>query len=96
MQVERTVYKMILMRKCQFRVSRFKNISEEDATRSPTSYLYERLKNYRAIFGGTLLFRKAVKNCIIEILFYPRADGTKRRARVLIPPGYLHSGKRKH
>jgi hypothetical protein len=26
----------------------------------------------------------------------PRADGAKRRARVLIPPGYLHSGKRKH
>jgi hypothetical protein len=28
--------------------------------------------------------------------FYPRADGAKRRARVLIPPGYLHPGKRKH
>jgi hypothetical protein len=27
---------------------------------------------------------------------YPRADGAKRRARVLIPPGYLHPGKRKH
>jgi hypothetical protein len=26
----------------------------------------------------------------------PRADGAKRRARVLIPPGYLHPGKRKH
>jgi hypothetical protein len=26
----------------------------------------------------------------------PRADSTKRRARVLIPPGYLHPGKRKH
>ena len=25
----------------------------------------------------------------------PRADGAKRRARVLIPPGYLHPGKRK-
>jgi hypothetical protein len=23
----------------------------------------------------------------------PRADGAKRRARVLIPPGYLHPGK---
>jgi hypothetical protein len=30
------------------------------------------------------------------IEFYPRADGAKRRARVLIPPGYLHPGKRKH
>jgi hypothetical protein len=26
----------------------------------------------------------------------PRADGAKRRARLLIPPGYLHPGKRKH
>ena len=29
-------------------------------------------------------------------LVYPRAGGAKRRARVLIPPGYLHPGKRKH
>jgi hypothetical protein len=28
--------------------------------------------------------------------YYPRAEGAKRRARVLIPPGYLHPGKRKH
>ena len=28
--------------------------------------------------------------------FYPRADGAKRRAKVLIPPGYLHPEKRKH
>ena len=27
---------------------------------------------------------------------YPRADGAKRRARVLIPPGYLYPGKRTH
>jgi hypothetical protein len=26
----------------------------------------------------------------------PRADGAKRLARVLIPLGYLHPGKRKH
>ena len=26
----------------------------------------------------------------------PRADGAKRRASVLIPPGYLHPGKGKH
>jgi hypothetical protein len=31
MQVEHTVYTMILMRKCQFRESRFWKISEEDA-----------------------------------------------------------------
>jgi hypothetical protein len=29
-------------------------------------------------------------------VYNPRADGAKRRARVLIPPGYLHPGKRKH
>jgi hypothetical protein len=63
MQVERTVYTMILMRTASL-------VFREDATRSPTSYLYERLKSYRAIFGGTLLFRRAVKNRIIEILFY--------------------------
>jgi hypothetical protein len=32
----------------------------------------------------------------ITITIDPRADGAKRRARVLIPPGYLHPGKRKH
>ena len=26
----------------------------------------------------------------------PRANGAERRARVLIRPGYLHPGKRKH
>jgi hypothetical protein len=31
-----------------------------------------------------------------QLRAYPRADGAKRRARVLIPPGYLHPGKRKH
>ena len=55
MQVERIVYTMILMPKSQFRESRFKKIAEEDATRSPTSYRYERLKSYRAIFGGTFI-----------------------------------------
>ena len=28
--------------------------------------------------------------------YYPRANGAKRRARVLIPHGYLHPGKGKH
>ena len=27
---------------------------------------------------------------------FSRADGAKRRARVLNPPGYLYPGKRKH
>jgi hypothetical protein len=34
------------------------------------------------------------RNC--QGLSHPRAGGAKRRARVLIPPGYLHPGKRKH
>jgi retron-type reverse transcriptase len=29
------------------------------------------------------------------VTIYPRADGAKRRARVLIPPGYLHPGETK-
>jgi hypothetical protein len=62
---------MILMRKWQFRESRFKKkILKRLQPSTPTSYLYERLKSYRAILGGTLLFRRAVKNRIIEILFY--------------------------
>ena len=32
----------------------------------------------------------------IETKVYPRADGAKCRARVLIPPGYLHAQKGKH
>jgi hypothetical protein len=43
--------------------------------------------------------------CVIHAIFtsprryisrLSRADGAKRRARVLIPPGYLHPGKGKH
>jgi hypothetical protein len=33
---------------------------------------------------------------LMYCLLYPRADGAKSRARVLIPPGYLHPGKGKH
>jgi hypothetical protein len=33
---------------------------------------------------------------VFSTMPFPRADGAKRRARVLIPPGYLHPGKRKH
>ena len=31
-----------------------------------------------------------------DIKYDPRANGAKRRARVLIPHGYLHPGKGKH
>jgi hypothetical protein len=37
-----------------------------------------------------------VASCGMAFTIHPRADGAKRRARVLIPPGYLHKGKRKH
>jgi hypothetical protein len=33
-------------------------------------------------------------NHTLNLTCNPRADGAKRRARVLIPPGYLHPGKR--
>jgi hypothetical protein len=37
-----------------------------------------------------------IMNGYIGRTINPRADGAKRRARVQIPPGYLHPGKRKH
>ena len=46
-----------------------------------------------------LLFYSILQNMAKTSLFigyFPRADGAKRRARELIPPGYLHPGKRKH
>jgi hypothetical protein len=46
----------------------------------------QRLGLLRRITGGLIL------PCVIN----PRADGAKRRARVLFPHGYLHPGKRKH
>jgi hypothetical protein len=36
------------------------------------------------------------KSDMDKLMHNPRADGAKRRARVLIPPGYLHPGERKH
>jgi hypothetical protein len=42
------------------------------------------------------LSMKAEADSIDRGLNNPRADGAKRRARILIPPGYLHQGKRKH
>jgi hypothetical protein len=47
-------------------------------------------------------FKFAAKNTkfsnpgVFAFPHFPRADGAKRRARVLIPPGYLHPGKGKH
>ena len=37
------------------------------------------------------------KHCeFIRVTHFPRANGAKRRARVLIPSGFLHPGKGKH
>jgi hypothetical protein len=51
------------------------------------------LLKYRIQFKILLLTFKAIHGMAPD---YTRADGAKRRARVLIPPGYLHQGKRKH
>jgi hypothetical protein len=57
--------------------------------------------SFKSIVGGiSALIRetesKTLKLFIQLITFNPRADGAKCRARVLIPPGYLHPGKGKH
>jgi hypothetical protein len=41
-------------------------------------------------------FNMLTMSALLMPEYNPRADGAKRRARVLIPPGYLHPGKRKH
>ena len=51
--------------------------------------------------GGEYLSQDALKsdnsvNIYLWRIINSRADGAKRRARVLIPPGYLHPRKRKH
>ena len=51
------------------------------------------LLKYRIQFKILLLTFKAIHGMAPD---YPRADGATRRARVLIPPGYLHQRKRKH
>jgi hypothetical protein len=49
-----------------------------------------------------LLFRSLLSRKMVNVITNPRAKGAERRsertpgARVLIPPGYLHPGKRKH
>jgi hypothetical protein len=50
-------------------------------------------KSVPQIIRGT---REGIKCICSRFIVYPRAGGAKRRARVLIPPGYLHPGKRKH
>jgi prenyltransferase beta subunit len=39
---------------------------------------------------------KTLLDTSVDYINNPRADGAKRRTRVLIPPGYSHLGKRKH
>jgi hypothetical protein len=47
-------------------------------------------------FSIFLIFFFTKRQISWKIKTFPRDDGAKRRARVLIPPGYLHPGKRKH
>ena len=58
----------------------------------PEKYFYFR-KNYD-MSGKIFVCSRKLR--YLRKIFGPRADGAKRRARVLIPPGYLHLGKRKH
>jgi hypothetical protein len=49
--------------------------------------------------GFEPIYLNLYTSCFVEVMKadnFPRADGAKRRARVLIPPGYLHPGKGKH
>jgi hypothetical protein len=48
------------------------------------------------IFQTPLIFLIINRTPSHVITYNPRADGAKLRARVLIPPGYLHPGKGKH
>jgi hypothetical protein len=43
-----------------------------------------------------VIFRSVYNGQLRLCMSYLLCDGAKRRARVLIPPGYLHPGKRKH
>jgi hypothetical protein len=43
----------------------------------------------------SLITKQNVKHSFLSTANSPQDDGAKRRARVLIPPGYLHPGKRK-
>ena len=56
-----------------------------------------RQKNYHGLLQFLVSFSLFLYfQMLCFICPFPRADGAKRRARVLIPPGYLHPGKRKH
>jgi hypothetical protein len=45
---------------------------------------------------STWIDLRVILRNVEQMHFSPRADGAKRRARVLIPLGYLHPGKRKY
>ena len=55
----------------------------------------DRNRNKDILKTGRGLTIKLSKN-VLCFMYFPRANGAERRARVLIPPGYLPPGKRKH
>jgi hypothetical protein len=64
----------------------FRTISSQKLEKASISYKYK----------SKITKSLTTEHKWIDTIVYPRADGAKRRARVLIPPGYLHPGKRKH
>ena len=71
----------------------------------PGSFPHERSVVERAWIRGCVSFSQYIPSgfaYFYKFISYPRANGSGRRsgrkpeARVLIPPGYLHPGKRKH
>jgi hypothetical protein len=81
-----------------------KAIKRVKATKSSGVHIDERLtwhehiqnvsKKVGAGISGLRRVREFVPLSTL-VTIYPRADGAKRRARVLIPPGYLHPGETK-
>ena len=58
--------------------------------------LYQMLRLKYRDFPHSVLIGKTIPAEEVSHYIYPRANGAKRRARVLIPHGYLHPGKGKH
>ena len=66
------------------RLAKSKSLYIHNTTASPTQFSRAISRRLRS----RVVFSKSV--------YYPRADGAKCRARVLIPPGYSHPGKGTH
>jgi hypothetical protein len=80
---------------CQKIWHKFDIFNLKSAIKSPTSQAMQLIANIIERLNRTKI---ALTQSLINVwdVINPRADGAKRRARVLIPLGYLHPGKRKH